>query len=454
MMMNHRKNWKKAMIVRFGLWSIFAAIISISTINCGGGSQVTPTIYIPDIDHSQYNDANYIEGWQNLKEGNTRQAFKNFNKSTLGREQLLVAFGYAALIQGKPVEARSNFEKCLAINPENPQALLGLATLYDTLKETERAYQVYSRLRTTFPNDERVKNRYETIKNNETQNALKIAEKYKTDQDMNQYIRYLEIAASYSPEMTDIKTEIADFYAGRKDFEKAARQYEEILEKLPDNESILRKLADMYEKTGAFDSAIMMYKKIQEIKPGDNTLPSKINQLKSRLNEMNLPEKFKGIFFKEILSREELAALIGHYFDKYLERPQPVIITDIGNSFAKEYIIRICALDIMSLRPDHSFDRFTTVNRATFAVVMNALLKYLEKSGRELYSVRFTPLENPITPGDISSLHKNYEIIKFLLNAGIIKLDSGNNFNPTRDITPSEVLVALQKILNSIHPIK
>jgi Tfp pilus assembly protein PilF len=437
------------------IWAnlIFVLICIITMAGCGGATRVNTDFYIPDLDHTQYNDPYYKEGWNNLKEGKPDQAIKSFKQSNSVDEKLYLGFGYAYLAKNKLQLARRNFEKCLGINPENLQAQFGLATILELSAEREKAFRIYSKLRASHPENAWVKVRYDYIKTTETEKYLKKAEQFKIEKQLEAYINALEEASRYSPEIIDIKVEIADFFTSQEQHEKAARQYEDILEKLPNHQEILMKLAAVYEKMSKFDSAVIIYKKMQELKPGDLEISNKINELKAKFYELKLPVKFKNIFFKEKLSREDLAALIGYYFETYFESPSPVIITDIGGSFAKENIIKVCTLKIMRLRPDHSFDRYTTVNRAVFAVVIDALLKYLEKHKIGAYSIQFTPLDEVIEPTDISPLHKDYEIIKFLVNSGIMKLDGGNNFNPTRSISPSEALVAIKKILNSIRSV-
>jgi len=253
--------------------------------------------------------------------------------------------------------------------------------------------------------------------------------------------------------MVKIKVEMGDIYLSRMQYEKAMHQFELALEVLPNNEELMSKLAGIYENTKKYDSALLLYQKMQEQKPSDKTITRKIESLKVKFNETSLPEKFKSIFFKQFVAREDLAALLGYYFDKYLEKRQPLIITDIGNSFARDYIIRVCSLGIMNVRPDHSFDRFPSVTRATLAVTIDALLKYLEKSNNNAYIIQFTPVDKTVEPADISHVHKDFEVIKFLLNAEIMKVDASNNFNPAQNVTPSEVLLAIQKISNSIRPV-
>lgn len=430
---------------------IMAMILTMVNPGCGGVQQVNTDIHIPELDSSLDHDSYYIEGWKKLKEGNPGEAIKNFEQSGTTDERLYVGFGYAFLAQNRLEFAGRNFEKALDINPGNLQAQFGLATMYELLNENKKAFRVYSKLRTLYPENAWVKVRYDSIKTSETENYLKQAELYKRENQEDAYISALEAASRYSPEMIDIKVEIADFFSSKQQYQQAVNQYEKVLERLPHNQEILMKLADVYEKMNRFDSALVIYRKMQELRPGDLHIGNKINELKIKFYETNLPPKFKNIYFKSDINREELAALLGFYFEKYLETQPPVIITDIGGSFAKEYIIKVCTLKIMNLRPDHSFDRFSQINRAALAVAINALLKYLEKNALGAYDMQFHPLEEVIEPADISPLHKDYEIIKFLVNSGIMKLDVQNRFNPTRDVSPFEVLETIKKILTNIR---
>lgn len=415
---------------------------------CGGVEQVNTNINVPEIDSAQYNDVPYKEGWNSLKAGKPGDAIEFFQQSNVADEKLYVGFGYAFLAQNKLNLAKRNFEKSLQINPDNLHAHFGLATMYELLHEVDAAFGIYSKLRTKFPENSWVKVHYDNIKTTETQKYLEQAEEFKKQASSIQYIQALRRASHYSPEMLDIEIRIADFYNEQLQYDIAARHYENVLEKQPDNEDILRKLADVYENAKKFDSSVVIYRKLLEIRPGDITYINKINDLKVKFYDLNLPEKFKNIFFKKNINREELAALIGHYFDRFLDTRPPVIITDIAGSFAKEQIIRICTLRIMKVRPDHSFDRFPTIDRASFARVLDNLIRYLEREqGRK---ITFTPLGEIIEARDISPLHKHYNTIKFLVNSQLIKLDTDNNFNPTLKVTPAEVLVAIRKILNSI----
>ena len=426
---------------------IFSLVVVIAA--CGGVGRVKTGVHIPDIDAAETNDSYYEEGWQALKEGKPKIALQKFQQSNAVDEKLYMAYGYTLLMQNKYNLAERNFRKALELNPENLRADLGLAAIYELLNDTQKAFTAYSRLLAMYPENARVKLRYLKIKSTETEYHLNKAEQYKAENKMGKYIESLRLASRYSPEIIEIKIKIADYYRDEGKYEEAVLHYEKVLEKLPNKEDVLVKLAQVYEQLEKIDSAIMVYKTLVQLKPGDITIINKINDLKVKFYESDLPAKFKEIFFKTVVSREDLAALLGFYFKRYLETDKsPVIIRDIAASYAKEYIIKICTLGIINIRPDHSFDRFSDVNRAAFAVVLDALLKYLRIRGR---TVKITPLEEVVEPVDISPLHKHYRIIKFLLNTRIMQLDSENKFNSTQTLSPAEVIASIKKILYNIE---
>lgn len=428
---------------------ILSGLFILLLMGCGGVKPPETTVTVPELIPSEFYDSPYLEGWANLKDGKPGAAMKNFEQSNLDDEKLYLAFGYTFLLQGKPVMARQNFEKVLAINPENLQAELGIATVFEMDGDLAAAFQVYDRLQTRYPENIWIKSRHDYIQSAETERLLKEAEEFKKRDNPAGYIRSLEKAAAYAGDRVGIKKEIARYYLDQGDVARAAGCYEKIIEKHPEEIDIMYRLARLYEQMEKYDAAIVAYNRILELHPEDVDLSRKINDIKVKFYDSNLPVKFKNIFFKYTLNREDLAALIGHYFSRFLELDTtPVIITDISGSFARSEIIQLCSLRIMDFRPDHRFERFTEINRSAFAVIVNSLIDYLKKAG---YQINISLPENPLDPVDISPVHKYYSIIKFVTRAQILKLDSESRFNPMDKVSPPEGLAAIRRILNHIE---
>ena len=427
--------------------ALLPVALILLTIACGGIRPVQIDFHLPAIDRRDQADAHFRQGWEQLQHGDSEAAYNSFQLSEVSLDKKQAAFGYVFMARRKYSAAADQFSRALQTNPENIEAGMGLAMIYEFEGKTTEAFQAYGNLLVKAPNETWIKLKYESIRSSATQAFLLEAENAKRS-DKEKYIRSLERAAWFSPDMADITLQIADHYYNENDGQRSLPYYEAVIEKDAHNEAVLLKLASLYEKKDKFDMALMTLDRLLAIKPGDPFLESEKKRIRDRIQEMNLPEKFKRIFFKTEINREEMAALIGHYFERFIQtNAQPTIITDIDGSFAREYIIKVCTSGIMRARPDHTFDRFSTPDRAMFAVILNALIRHLEKNDRPL---NFKPSAMASTAADLSPLHKNYEIITFMVNAQILPLDADNNFNPTRPVSPADVIYALKKIMSGL----
>lgn len=415
---------------------------------CGGVRPVAVDFHLPAIEGGAFVDSYYRQGWEQLRQGDSEAAYRSFQDSMAPLDKKQAAFGYVFLARRKFSAAADQFERALEGNAENIEAAMGRAMVLELEERTADAFRAYGDLLIRVPNDAWVKLKYESIRSAATQAHLLAAEQAR-DRDKGAVLRELEQAAFYSPEMTAITLQIADHHYAEGDLDRALPRYEAVLEREPHNEAVLLKLAAIYERQERFELALVTLDRLLALKPGDLRLEGEKKRIRDRFQEMTLPEKFKRIFFKAEINREELAALIGFYFERDLELAgAPEILTDIDGSFAREQIIKTVTAGIMSARPDHSFQRFAAPDRAVFAVTLRSLIAFLESKGRRL---RFTPAAAPVVAADLSPLHKDYQAISGLLNAQVLTLDGQGNFNPTQPVAPSEVIYALKKIQNAIE---
>jgi tetratricopeptide (TPR) repeat protein len=428
--------------------AILPAALILLTLACGGVKPVTVDFHLPAVASGTFLDSYYRQGWQQLQQGDSEAAYRSFQLSEAPLDRKQAAFGYVFLARKKFSAASDQFASALETNPGNIEAGMGQAMILEFEGRTAEAYRAYGDLMLKSPEDPWIQLKYESIRASATQGHLLEAERAKGT-DKAKYIRELEQAAFFSPELTAITLQIADYYYGENEWLRSLPHYEAVLEKEPHNEAVLLKLAAIYEKKEKFDLAMVTLDRLLALKPGDPFLEAEKKRIRDHFQELTLPEKFKKIFFKSEINREELAALIGFYFDRYIEMGRaPEIITDIDGSFAREQIIKTSTAGIMQARPDHSFDRFTTPDRSTFAVTLHALIQYLKSRGHRLH---FTPLASSAIIADLSPLHKNYDIITSLVNSQVLPLDAENNFNPTLPVSPTDVIYALKRILNSIE---
>jgi len=428
--------------------AILPAALILFFVACGGVKPVTVDFHLPAVESGTFLDSYYRLGWEQLRQGDSEAAYRSFQLSEAPLDKKQAAFGYVFLARKKFSAAADQFANSLATNPGNIEAGMGQAMILELEGRMAEAYRAYGDLALKAADDAWIKLKYESIRSSSTQGHLLEAERVKAT-DKGKYIRELEQAAFFSPDLAAITLQIADHYYNEGDWRRSLPYYEAVQEKEPYNEAVLLKLAALYEKKENFDLAIVTLDRLLALKAGDPFLEAEKQRVRERFQELTLPEKFKKIFFKAEINREELAALVGFYFERHIALDlAPEILTDIDGSFAREQIIKTVTAGIMHARPDHTFQRFAAPDRAAFAATLNALIDYLKGKGREL---RFTPLSPAPLIADLSPLHKDFQGISSLVNSQVLALDGQGNFNPTNPVAPGEVITALKKILNAIE---
>lgn len=418
--------------------------------SCSAGKKVYQVIEIPEMSATEpCEDSNYANGMAYLRSGNPEDAIKLFTESNCSEDVKNVGIGYAYLTMKNDMLAEQSFRKALEVNPDNVDASVGLARLYEDKGDKKQAWYTYSSILTKEPENSEVKERYMQLGVKGKEEKVKEAEEFLAKEDHENYIAALEEAAVYAPDDADILGRIANYYFEINEFESALKYYEKLRDIDGETELLVEKLAVCYENTDKIDAAIILYSRQLQKNPGSIELQNKINELKARFVDTELPNQFKDIFFKEELNREDLAILIGHYFNQYLDiESRPVIITDINRTFSREYIIRVCTHGIMQIRPDHSFGGNVKVNKIEFASAMKKLMEFLLNRGDVRFSLN--PVDKP-APADIDEAHRYFQTINFVTGYGIMELDAENRFNASEIMNPVKSLEVIRRILNLIE---
>jgi len=430
-------------------WALVAVFILLA--GCVGAPRVRTEVSIPSLEAGIVGvDEAYTAGWQRLRSGDTRQAMEMFRRSRADEDRLYVAFGFVYLVRGNLDLARKNFKDALTLNSDSASARLGMAEYHRNQGDMREAFRIYSRLRNEFPDNPWVRLRHEQIRSRETEKWLSVADRLEQSDNMGtDYRDALENALYYSPDMVALKQKLAEYLDTQTEGgDQAVEVYRDIIESMPGNLEAMQKLGRLYEERGQYDQALVIYRRLQEKDPGNLDILNRINSLKMRFNETAMPVRFKNIYFKTDLTREELAALLGHYFsDELVMNSAPKIITDIQHSFAREAIVKLCSLGIMEMRPDHSFGvgsrEGLNVTRARFAVVMRNLMRHLESRG---VTLDLPAGEDLRQASDVLPVHNQYEVIHFMINSRLMDLDENGRFRPAEDITPMQALHSILMI--------
>ncbi len=205
-----------------------------------------------------------------------------------------------------------------------------------------------------------------------------------------------------------------------KQYIQAREHFLKVLEENPDHLKALMNMGKisftLFKRTEAFE----YFQEVAELNPGNPEATKYINYILGE-NQVKggLPEQYYTIPYSEAVTRSELAALVYFRTDKLKALktpPQPQIITDIGESWAKKYIREVIKYKIMDIYPDHSFQPQSTINRGEFAQVIMNLVK-----GLHLYEIYLesTP-HKALTYSDIDPYNNYYDAVRLVSDLEII----------------------------------
>ncbi len=164
------------------------------------------------------------------------------------------------------VDSKQAYEKALALDPENVDALSGLALVLADVGDTARAAEILKKVAEKSPN---------------LRTLTALAQAYEQMRDFGMASETLRKALELQPENLDIKRDFANSLVMAEKADEALKVYEQLVkEDAKDGLSLLR-LSQIYRQKGQFDKAWEASNQAKTIDP---------KNLEVRYNEVNLYE--------------------------------------------------------------------------------------------------------------------------------------------------------------------
>jgi hypothetical protein len=140
--------------------------------------------------------------------------------------------------------------------------------------------------------------------------------------------------------------------------EGGAREAALVLEADPAGDRLTRlRLAEVWMGLGEYERALLPLQLILAREPRDPEARVLAREVQEALTLSKLPEEYRRVATASRLSRAELAALLCINVTALARLPpgEPKVAVDISGSWARNYIARVLALDVMDLFPNHTF---------------------------------------------------------------------------------------------------
>ena len=157
-----------------------------------------------------------------------------------------------------------------------------------------------------------------------------------------------------------------------------------------------------------------------------------------------LPPEYIAIETEEVLSRAQLAALIGVGFEESLSDIQSdstAIITDSRGHWAYGWIIAVLQAGIMEPDVNYRFQPDAMVTRVEMARVMVRLMRVAEVE---------PILEGRANFSDLAEGHLAFQAAAETVAAGLLPVED-DTFQPDRPISGVEALAALNRLAEVVE---
>jgi len=253
-------------------------------------------------------------------------------------------------------------------------------------------------------------------------------------------IEEFERALAQAPEIADLRLETADLLRAQGDAQAAVR----LLEQDPTGARQVRlRLGGLLSELGEYERALETLRALLAENPDDAEAQRLADAARNAYELARMPEPYRRIGEAPRVSRADLAALIATKVTALarLTPGEPEVATDISGSWARAYILKLLALSIMDVYPNHTFQPGATVRRGDLADAL----------GRVLDRLSWPEQPGPVLR-DMSPAHLFHRGATRVVAAGLMDVTAEGDFEPWRPVSGKDAVAIVEALARLVGP--
>jgi tetratricopeptide (TPR) repeat protein len=387
-------------------------------------------------------------GWLWLQAGDLKAAERNF-QTALGLSKDFypaeAGLGYVNLARKDLEGAATHFDRAIVVNPRYAAALVGRGEALLGLGDRDMALKSLEAAVVADPALASLRTRIEVLRVRGLQDDVAGARKAMESGRFDEARRLYDRAISASPDSPFLYREVADVARRQGDMDTALRQAQAALELEPSDVRAQTLIGEIHESRNDTVKAVAAYEAALALEPNE-ALERKVDTLREALALAALPAEFQAIESATMLSREQLAALVGVRLDdlfKRAPRRNAVVITDTRGSWAIPWIMSVTRAGVMEVYPNHTFQPAAVVRRGDLADAASRVLSLIAAEKPTLASAwRNTRRQF----ADVPPAHLSYPAASVAVEAGVMEPLSDGSFQLSRLVTGAEAVAAVRKL--------
>jgi len=385
------------------------------------------------------------DAWDALRSGRPALARKYLLKLGTASPVREAGLAYADLLEANLADAEARFKSSIAGTPDMVPSHVGLAQIYESRRERDKAFEEYRAILEIDPDNRWAGPRYENLRDELARESTAAARTaLAAGNTVTAKNKFMEVLA-YDPGSADAHLELARIFRREKDSAEALTHFKAALAAGTEDQAVLREYAEFLAEAGELGQSLEILEKLAAASPKDPSVGKRVEELRAKLGVYEIPSQYDAIPGLEAVTREDLAALIGVRFAGDLEAPGPrtEIVVDIATSWAQRYIVTVASLGIIRASVNHTFQPRRIINRAELADAAVRLVGVLQERG-----ARFVPLveERRIQVSDVAPDNPFHPSITRALALQIMALTPERRFEPDRTVSGEEAIRVLDII--------
>ncbi len=387
-------------------------------------------------------------GWLWLQAGDLKAAERNFEAALKLSGDFYPAeagLGYVSLAKKDLDDAATHFDRAVVVNPRYVPALVGRGEALLGLGERDMALKSLEAAVVADPSLEALRSRIEVLRVRGLQDDVADARKAIDAGRYDEARRLYDRAIAASPDSPFLYREAAEVARRQGNLDLALRHAQKALELEPTDVRAQILIGDIYESQKESLKAVAAYEAALALEPNE-ALERKVETLREGLALAAMPTEFQAIESSTMLSREQLAALVGVRLDglfKRAPRRNAVVITDTRGSWAVPWIMSVTRAGVMEVYPNHTFQPEAVVRRGDLAEAASRVLSLIAVEKPALASSWRSARRNFV---DVPPAHLSYPAASAAVEAGVMQPLADGSFQLSRLVTGAEAVAAVKKL--------
>ncbi len=385
-------------------------------------------------------------GWQYLQSGDLRSAGREFSaalKQDAAFHPAETALAYVDLARGDEKSANDRFERALAAVPDYVPALVGRGQALLELDRQGDALASFEAALAKDPSLVDLRSRVDVLKFRATQDLLARAKKSTDAKRWEDAKAAYQQAIAASPESAFLYRELALVEQQAGQSAEALEHFRRAAQLDTTDAKSMAAAGAILAQQGDDMAALASYERARAVDP--NEVPEGvIARLRESVKLARLPAEYRAIPGEASLTRAQIASLIGVRLEPVIAqaRPQQVIITDVRNHWAQQWITPVVRAGIMNTLPNYEFEPGRRVRRGELAATVSRMLTLIASMkpqlARKWQGVR-------LQIADVPPAHLSYPAVSMAVASGVMPL-SGSNFDLLRPVTGAEALEIIGRL--------